>query len=170
MRVTVIAAVAEGGVIGRDQGLPWRLSADLRRFKRLTSGHTLVMGRKTWESIGRPLPGRTSIVLTRQEDYPLPAGVSRAPSLEEALRLAVGAEEVFLIGGEALFKEGLSVADQVQLTRVEARVEGDAYFPLDGLAGYRLREREEHPSDAKNEYPYSFERYERIRREGSDQG
>src|SRR3954468_4020141 len=107
MRVSLIAAVAENGVIGRDGGLPWRLSDDLRRFKRLTMGHTILMGRRTWESIGRPLPGRRNIVISRRADYHLSADVKTATSLDQALRTAeaAGEDEAFIIGGAELFRD-----------------------------------------------------------------
>ncbi|HMO86745.1 MAG TPA: dihydrofolate reductase, partial [Lacipirellulaceae bacterium] len=123
MIVSLIAAVADNGVIGRDGGLPWRLSADLQRFKRLTMGHPLIMGRRTWEALGRPLPGRTSIVVTRQSPYAAPqAEVQITGSLDDALAAAArapgGDQEAFVIGGAEIYALALPRADRLYLTRV----------------------------------------------------
>src|SRR5687767_13665497 len=132
MRVSIIAAVAENGVIGRDGTLPWHLSADLRRFKQLTMGHTIIMGRRTWESIARPLTGRRMIVVSRRHDYQVDIeGVLLAANLDDALDRAVahGKEETFIIGGAELYQDALRRADRLYLTRVGANVAGDTYFP-----------------------------------------
>src|SRR3954465_10571277 len=121
MRVSLIAAVAENGVIGRDGGLPWHLSDDLRRFKQLTMGHTIVMGRRTWESIRRPLPGRHTIVVTRQPDYRTElSDVAIEHSLDQARELAEGSgdDETFVIGGAELYREALARADWLYYTRL----------------------------------------------------
>src|SRR3954452_22634299 len=128
MRVSLIAAVAENGVIGRDGGLPWHLSDDLRRFKRLTMGHTMVMGRRTWESIGRPLPGRRTVVVTRQSAYTVDADdVQVAHSLAAAVECAAssGDDEAFIIGGAELYRDAIAAADRLYITRVHASVDGD---------------------------------------------
>jgi len=129
--VTIVAAVAANGVIGVDGGLPWRLPDDLRRFKELTLGHVLVMGRRTYESIGRPLSGRTTVVVTRQPDWE--AGFDQivtARSVPEALaRAAELDEEVFVVGGAQVYAEALTLADRLELTLVEASPEGDTFFP-----------------------------------------
>src|ERR1700742_580843 len=127
MRISIIVAVAENGVIGRDGQLPWRLSADLQRFKRLTMGHTMIMGRRTWESIGRPLPGRRTIVVTRQTNYSVAEGVQTAASLDDALAIAetTGEREVFVVGGAELYNEALPQAGRLFFTEVAADVEGD---------------------------------------------
>src|SRR5262245_13659219 len=132
MRISIIAAIATNGVIGRGGKLPWHLSDDLKRFKRLTMGHTIVMGRKTWESIGRPLPGRRTVVLTRQSEYLVPDGVHLASSLDDALDLAesAGDDDAFIVGGEELYRWALPRADRFYFTEVAADVDGDAYFPL----------------------------------------
>ncbi len=160
MRVSIIVAVADNGVIGRDGGLPWRLSSDLKRFKSLTMGHHLVMGRRTWESIGRALPGRTSIVLSGHSSLELPEGVLRAGSMEAALALAAGDEEVFVIGGAAVYRAALPSADRLYLTRVHATVAGDTTLELD-LAGWRRIAHEEHPGGGRDEHPTTFEVWER---------
>lgn len=164
MRISIIVAVAENDVIGRGGQLPWRLSADLRRFKRLTMGHTIVMGRRTWESIGRQLPGRRMIVVSRQPGYEVGiAGVATAISLNEALRLAAdaGEDEVFFIGGAELYREALTQAGRLYLTRVHAEVNGDTRFPPLELSQWRPIESEHHAADATNEFPFTFEVYER---------
>ena len=132
MRISIIAAVAVNGVIGREGRLPWHLSADLQRFKRLTTGHTIIMGRRTWESIGRALPGRRTIVVTRQPDYQVADGVQIATSLDEALRTAEasGESESFVVGGAELYREALPEADRLFFTEVAAEVDGDTYFPV----------------------------------------
>jgi dihydrofolate reductase len=127
MSVTLVAAVARNGVIGNDNDLAWRDSADLRRFKRLTMGGTLVMGRKTYDSIGRPLPGRTTIVITRQPDWSAD-GVIVARSIEEALELADG-NDVYVAGGGEIYALALPLANRLELTEVDAEPPGDVHFP-----------------------------------------
>lgn len=163
MFVSLIAAVSDNGVIGRDGRLPWHLPADLARFKRLTTGHHMVMGRRTWESIGcRPLPGRPTIVVTRSRTYS--ADLARvAHSLEEALELAAGDDEVFIAGGEAIYRIGLRLADRIHLTRIHAEFEGDTFFPDFDEREWSLTLEERHEPDAKNAHPYTFLVYERSR-------
>jgi dihydrofolate reductase len=160
---SIIVAAAENGVIGRRGQLPWRLSADLQRFKQLTMGHTVLMGRKTYESISRPLPGRRMIVITRQPDYEA-ADVEIAHSLPAACGLAATANETeaFIIGGAEIFREALSHADRLYFTRVHAAIDGDVYFPRFDRADWRFISQEEHPADAKNDYPFTFQTYERA--------
>jgi dihydrofolate reductase len=130
MKLSLICAMASNGIIGRNNGLPWHLPEDLRYFKATTMGHSIIMGRKTWESIGRPLPGRTSIVVTRDADY-VAEGAKVVYSMQDALRLAEsiavidGTEEAFVIGGAALYATAMPIADRFHLTRVHAEVEGD---------------------------------------------
>ncbi|HEY3395718.1 MAG TPA: dihydrofolate reductase [Lacipirellulaceae bacterium] len=164
MRVSIIAAVAENGVIGRDGNLPWHLSADLRRFKQLTMGHTVIMGRRTWESIGRSLPGRRMVVVSRQPGYHVDAqGIEVAASLDDALKraAALGDDEAFVIGGETLFKEALPRADRLYYTSVRANVSGDVYFPDVEWSQWRLIESVDSPANEKNDYPSTFKIYER---------
>jgi len=163
MRLSLIAALDRRGVIGRGGDLPWHLSADLRRFKRLTMGHVIIMGRRTYESIGRPLPGRTSIVVTHRKEVP-DEGVRIAGSLERAVEIAREAgerEEVFVIGGAAIYEQALPRVDRLYVTRVHAEVEGDTYFPACDFSRWRLVESEDHAADEKNPLPYSFLVYER---------
>ncbi len=163
MRLSVIAAVAENGVIGRGNGLPWRLPADLRRFKELTMGHHLVVGRKTFESIGRALPGRTLVVVTSGRPE-LPEGCRRAASIDEALAIArrAGDDEVFVGGGGQIYRQTLGRADRLYLTRVGAPFEGDVRFPEFDPAGWRLVEREERTADERHAVPFAFEVYDRA--------
>ena len=166
MSVSIIAAVAENGVIGRGGQLPWRLRADLRRFKSLTMGHPMIMGRRTWESIGRPLPGRTSIVITRQTRFATPfAEVQVSHDWDEAQRLAQAAPggevESFAIGGAEVYCAALPHARRLYLTRVLASVDGDARFPPYNEAEWTLLTSEEYAADVDNDYPHSYEVYER---------
>jgi dihydrofolate reductase len=167
MLIALIAAVADNGVIGRGGALPWRLSADLRRFKALTMGHPIVMGRRTWESIGRPLPGRTSIVITRQPRYETEfTDVRVAADLNVALDQAAtapgGDQIAFIIGGGEVYAAALPHAARLYLTRVLASVEGDAYFPPLDMREWRLLSGENYAADDKNDYAHCFEVYERI--------
>jgi dihydrofolate reductase len=135
MKLCLIVAVSRNGVIGRDNQLPWHLPEDLKFFKSVTMGKPILMGRKTFESIGRPLPGRTNIVISRDPQWDS-AGVEVAQSLEAALQLgreachAAGAEEIMVIGGEQIYRMSLPLADRLYLTQVDAEIEGDAYFPV----------------------------------------
>lgn len=163
MRVSIIAAVAANGTIGRDNDLPWRLSADLKRFRELTTGHTIIMGRKTWDSIGRALPGRRSIVVTRRTDWhPKVEGVLVAHSIDQAIDLARDDSEVFIIGGAEIYRQALARADRLYLTRVLAEVAGDVRFPDIDDAQWTLRGREAYEADEKNEHAYRFEVYDRV--------
>jgi dihydrofolate reductase len=158
MIVSILVARASNGTIGRDGGLPWRLPRDLKRFKRLTMGHHILMGRKTWESIGRALPGRTSVVVSRDGGYAVPEGVRLAGSLEAAFRLAqrAGEDEAFVIGGGEIYALALPRADRIYLTEVEAAVDGDAAFPpLDPERWVQVAA-DRHPADARHDHPYRF--------------
>ena len=162
MRVSLIAAMARNRVIGRDNRLPWRLPPDLRRFKELTLGHALLVGRKTFESIGRPLPGRDMIVLSRRQGY-APEGVRVARSVQEALDLArdAGESELFVAGGSEIYRQTLPVADRLHLTRIEEDVPGDAYFPDYDETEWRLAEREAHEPGDGIPFAWSFEVWDR---------
>ncbi|HVG58887.1 MAG TPA: dihydrofolate reductase [Hyalangium sp.] len=160
MRLSAIVAMARNRVIGANNQLPWRLPADLARFKRLTMGHTLVMGRKTYESIGRPLPGRTMVVVTRQHGY-APQGVKVAHSVDEALALAQGDDEVFIIGGAELFAQTMNRLDRLYLTLIEREIPGDTFFPEVDLSRWKLIEQEHHPASTPEALPHAFLTYER---------
>ncbi len=157
--VTLVVAVAENGVIGAKNGLPWRLPADLKRFKALTTGHAIIMGRKTWESIGRPLPERRMLVVTRDPAKLAGQPVEAFASLADAIA-AAGEGEVFVIGGGEMYREALPLARRVQLTRVHAVVEGDVTFPGLPEAAWRETFREKHAADDKNPHAYTFLTYE----------
>jgi len=157
---SLIVAAAENGVIGLQGQLPWRLPADLQHFKALTLGHPIVMGRRTFESIGRALPGRTNIVVTGQPTWPAPAGVLLAHSLPEALALAAqqpGGEEVCVIGGGEIYRQALPAVDVVYLTEVHTTVpDGDAFFPSLAPSQWREETRERHAADEHHAVAYSF--------------
>jgi len=166
MPVSLIAAVAANGVIGRDGGLPWHLPEDLKRFQRLTRGHHLIVGRATWESIGRPLPDRTFVVVTRTPGEPRP-GLVFARTVEEALRAAAAAGdgEPFVAGGEGIYREALErdLVDRLHLTRVRRDYAGDARFPPFDPSRWRLVERESHAEDGAADRPaFDFLVYERA--------
>lgn len=150
MTVSIIAAMSSNRVIGRDGAIPWSIPADMRRFSELTFGHTVIMGRKTFESIGRPLAGRKNIVVTRQPEYPA-SGVITAGSLDEALRLATGDGEVFICGGGEIYAQALCHAERIYLTVADFEAEGDTFFPAipseDFLALTRERLSVDPPAD-----------------------
>jgi dihydrofolate reductase len=158
--LSLIAAVAANGVIGEGGRLPWRLPADLRRFKEITWGHPVIMGRKTFESMGKPLGGRRNLVLSSRRDF-APAGVDLVASLEEALARCAGEPEVFVIGGASLYREALPRAQRFYLTRVEADISGEVTFPEWDPSGWRLVEDEARAPDASNPYPLRFQVYAR---------
>lgn len=160
MTISLICAASRNGVIGVDNQLPWHLPADLQRFKKLTMGHHILMGRKTHEAIGRALPGRTNVVITRQPDYQA-AGCVVAPSLEQALVLADDDDEIFIIGGATIFNQALGFADRIYLTRLHHDFEGDTHlFDIDPSI-WREVSREDFEPDQKNNYRYSFITFER---------
>lgn len=162
--VALIVAYASNGVIGKQNDLPWYLPADLQRFKQLTTGQAVIMGRKTFESImkrlGHPLPNRLNIVLTSSAHYDLD-DVRVAASLAEALQLSKSREEVFIIGGASVFEEGLKLAERVYATEVKADIPGDVYFPDFNKQAWREVSREPHSKDDKNQYDFDFVTYER---------
>jgi dihydrofolate reductase len=161
MKLSLIVAVAENGVIGARNGLPWRIPADLKRFKLLTRGHPVIMGRKTYDSIGKPLPERRNIVITRQDGWTA-AGVESVATLEAAIKLCEREPEIFVIGGAQIYALALPHADRLYLTRVHRIVDGDAYFPRWEDQEFRLIQREEHPETADNPLPFSYLDYERV--------
>ena len=152
--VSIIVATDQRGAIGRGGGLPWRLPDDLKRFKALTMGKPIVMGRKTWDSIGRPLPGRHNIVVTRQPGLELP-GVSVVASLDEAVQAAGDVPEVCVIGGAEIYRLALPRADVIHLTRVLAVLDADTYFPALDASEWDEVEVARHAADERHAYPYS---------------
>lgn len=159
-RVNLVVAMAENGVIGRDGGLPWQLPGDLRRFREVTLGHPLVMGRRTHESIGRVLPGRLNIVISRDPACAA-AGCVVVPSLDAALAAAGDAREIMVVGGAAVYAAALPLAARLFITEVHARVDGDVRFPDFDRADWREVAREPHAGEG--EYDYSFVVLERAR-------
>ena len=162
MTVSLIVAVSENGVIGRDGGLPWHLPADLKHFKRTTMGHHLIIGRRTWEEVGKPLPGRTMVVVTRSRHF-APEGAQVVRSVEQALDLAAEDDEPFIGGGSQIYRLALArdLVDRIYLTRIHAEVEGDTFFPEFNLDDWELVSEEHRDADEKNEFDYSFLVYDR---------
>ncbi|MDA7950873.1 MAG: dihydrofolate reductase [Pirellulaceae bacterium] len=162
MIVSLIAALAKNHVIGVDGQLPWRQSNDLKRFKRLTLGHHILMGRKTYDSIGKLLPGRQAIILTRQHGLTIP-GALISQNLEEAMQLAKigGDEHLYVAGGGEIYAQTLPIADRLYLTYLDVELEGDTFFPEFNADQWELVEQEDRPADKKNHYPYSFCTYHR---------
>ena len=158
-----MVAIARNGVIGRDNQLPWRLPADLAYFKRVTMGHPIVMGRRTYESIGKPLPGRVNVVVTHNPNYEAP-GCIVVNGLKAAWEAAGEADEVCVIGGTMLFAETLPVADRIHLTEVEAEVDGDTFFPPFDRAEWTEHEVMRHPADSRHTYPFRIVVLERRQR------
>lgn len=154
--IALVVAVAENGSIGRDNQMIWHLPDDLRHFKKITSGHPIIMGRRTFEAIGRPLPNRTNIVVTRQPDWQA-AGCEVAYSVPTALELArQTAEDVFVIGGGEIYRQALTAADTIYLTEVHHTFDGDATFPELNPGEWREETRERHEPDEKHAYAFSF--------------
>ncbi len=159
--LSIIVAAAENNAIGKDNQLLWHLPNDLNFFKRTTTGHSLIMGRKTLESFGRPLPNRRNIIITRQSDYQC-NGAEVVHSLEEALALCQGEQIVFIGGGSEIYRQALPLVDQVLLTRVHAVLEGDSFFPELDMNEWQLVSSEPHPADERHAYAYTFMVYERV--------
>jgi dihydrofolate reductase len=167
--IVLVAAVGENGVIGRDGGLPWRLPSDLRRFRAFTLGHPVVMGRKTYAAIGKPLPGRTNIVVTRDRAFAA-RGVVSASNLEAALMAARGdalrrgVRDIMIIGGGELYGETIGRACRLEITRVHARPTGDSIFPAIDPAQWRETRRCEYPAGSGDDAPFTTLAYERLHR------
>ena len=160
MIVSIIAAMDRNRLIGNNNQLPWHLPADLAHFKQVTMGKPVIMGRKTYESIGRPLPGRANIVLSRDQGFQA-EGVITADSLTKAIELAGDAKEVMIIGGSSIYELALPIADQLYLTYVDNSFEGDAWFPEFDLAQWQLVDEQAHQADERNNSDYRFVTYQR---------
>jgi dihydrofolate reductase len=160
MTVTIIAALGKNRVIGKDNRMPWHISDDLKRFKALTLGHPVVMGRKTFQSIGKPLPGRDNIVITGSHSFAA-AGCRVVHSLADALTAAQAATEVFVIGGAEIYALALPLADRLQFTEVDAAIDGDAYFPDFDRSDWREVSREPGSTAGADRLRYDFVTYER---------
>lgn len=159
--VSIIVAVAKNGVIGDKNSLLWHISEDLRFFKQTTSGHPVIMGRKTYESLGRPLPNRTNVVISRTATAI--EGCTVAHSLEEAVAMFPHDEEIFIIGGAQIYALALDIADRIYITRVEHEYEGDTSFPTWDESQWHLVQSERHECGEKYPYPFAFEVYQRAK-------
>ncbi|WBX73426.1 dihydrofolate reductase [Tenacibaculum pacificus] len=158
--ITIIAAIANNNALGKDNDLIWHLPADLKRFKKVTSGHHILMGRNTFESIGRPLPNRTSVIITRNNDY-LKEGCLVAHSLEEAIELSKDETDIFIIGGAQVYKEAIenNLVDKLDICLVHHSFEADVFFPNIDMNIWKEASREDFKADEKNKYDYSFVSY-----------
>lgn len=161
--VTLIAAAGENNALGKDKDLVWHLPDDFKRFKKLTTGHHIIMGRKTFESFPKPLPDRTHIVITRQKDYS-PKGAVIVHSLEEALEIADIDPQPFVIGGGEIYALAMDRADKIELTRVHGTFEADAFFPELDEDEWELISSSFHDKDEKHEYAFTYLTYERAKR------
>lgn len=162
MNISIIVAVSENGVIGKDGGIPWRLPADMKLFKRITMGHHLIVGRETFDSIGKVLPGRKMIILSRQEGYQpkgcQPPACQVAASLPEALEIAraAGEDEVFIGGGAAVYAQALPMANRLYLTEIHARVDGDTFFPPYDPQAWQEELSHLYPADAEQKFDFTY--------------
>jgi dihydrofolate reductase len=163
MKISIIVAASANNVIGADGGLPWYLPEDLRRFKKTTMGKPMIMGRATFESIGRALPGRRSIVLTRQQDFDA-EGCDVVPTIDAALASAGNADEVMIIGGGEIYRQFLPMADRIYLTRVQTEINGDTLFPELDMSEWNVVAVEEYPAGDEREIGFDVETLDRIRR------
>ena len=163
--ISIIVAASENGIIGKQGEIPWYLSRDLKNFNQLTVGNTCIMGRKTFESIvariGKPLPERKSVIITRQKGFAAPGGCITAESWEDAMKKTVG-EEVFVTGGETVYASALPFADRLFLTRVHMESDGEIKLPQIDFAKWKLIHEEAWEKDEKNEYPATYQIYQRI--------
>ncbi len=159
-RLSLIAAMDRNRLIGANNALPWHLPADLAFFKRTTMGKPIIMGRKTFESIGKPLPGRRNIVVTRNPELSFP-GCELASSVEHARRLCIDAEEIMLIGGASLYAQTIDEADALYITQIHASFDGDTWFPAFDTECWKVDFRQDFEADHSNPYPYSFIKYVR---------
>ncbi|NHM05806.1 dihydrofolate reductase [Flavobacterium sp. CYK-4] len=160
--IILIAAVAENLALGKNNELLWHLPDDFKRFKQLTTGHYIIMGRKTFESFPKPLPNRTHIIITRQKDYLVPEGCFVVASLAEALAMVPENEDTYVIGGGEIYQLALPEADAIELTKVHASLPADTFFPEVDLKHWKLIASKYHPKDEKHQYDFTFETYLRI--------
>lgn len=161
--VTIIAAIANNNALGKDNDLIWYLPADLKRFKKVTTGHYILMGRNTYESIGKPLPNRTTVIITRNPDYKA-AGCIVVDSIEKAIKVASADEHVFIIGGAQIYKQTMesNLVDQLDITQVHSEFEADVFFPVIDTTIWKETSRENFEPDEKNKYNYSFISYKKA--------
>lgn len=160
----IVVAADEDNAIGKDNQLLWHLPRDLKFFKKITTGHTVIMGRKTYDSVGKPLPNRRNIVISRQLGLEIP-GCEVVASVAEAMHLVAEQEvdrDAYIVGGAEVFRQTLSLSDRIYLTRVHHRFDADTYFPKLDVSAWKLISREDHPQDEKHKYAFSFLVYERV--------
>lgn len=159
--ITLIAAAAENNALGKDNQLVWHLPDDFKRFKQITSGHYIIMGRKTFESFPKPLPNRTHVIITRQKNYTV-EGCIVVNSIEDALKVCPKEEDVFIIGGADIYKQSIDFADKIELTRVHANFEADAFFPEINLTNWKLIFEEKHAQDEKHNFDFTFQTFVKV--------
>ena len=159
--LSIIVAVSENNVVGKENKLPWKLSADLKHLKSLTMGHHIIMGRKTWESLGRALPGRINVVITTDKNFKAEGGVV-VHSLKEAFTISSSDDEIFIFGGGKIFKEAMPLVKKIYITKVHSIIDGDIFFPVLDMKDWKETSREDFKADEKNQYDYSFVTLERV--------
>lgn len=156
--ITLIAAAAENNALGKDNQLIWHLPDDFKRFKQITTGHYIIMGRKTFESFPKPLPNRTHVIITRQKDYNIEDCIV-VNSIEEAITISSNEEDVFIIGGAEIYNQSIDFADKIELTRVHANFEADAYFPKINPNKWKIEFEEFHTKDEKHNFDFTFQTF-----------
>ncbi|MEQ3662291.1 MAG: dihydrofolate reductase [Flavobacterium sp.] len=157
--LTIIAAASENNALGKDNDLVWHLPNDFKRFKALTTGHHIIMGRKTFESFPKPLPNRTHIIITRQKDYIVPDGCVVVSSLKKAIKICPKDDENFIIGGGQIYKQSIDGADKIELTRVHTEIDADTFFPEIDIEKWKLINEEFHSKDEKHQYDFTYLTY-----------
>ena len=160
--LTLIAATSINNALGKDNQLVWHLPDDFKRFKSLTSGHYIIMGRKTFESFPKPLPNRTHVIISRQKNYEVPEGCIVVPSLEKAIEICPKNDEVYIIGGGEIYKQSIDIADKVELTRVHTNVDADTFFPEIDSEKWEVVFEEHHTKDEKHAFDFTFITYVRV--------
>jgi dihydrofolate reductase len=159
--ITMVAAMAENNALGKDNDLLWHLPDDFKRFKQITSGHYIIMGRKTFESFPKPLPNRTHVIITRQKDYH-PEGCVVVDSMEKAIEACPKNKDIFIIGGGEIYTLGMNFADSIELTRVHESFEADTFFPEIDKSRWNLISEEYHPKDEKHKFDFTYQTFTRI--------
>lgn len=162
--LTLIAATSTNHALGKDNQLVWHLPNDFKRFKTLTSGHFIIMGRKTFESFPKPLPNRTHVIITRQKNYEVPEGCIVVSSLEKAIEACPKNEEIYIIGGGEIYKQAIEIADKVELTRVHTEVEADTFFPEINLEEWKIVFEEHHAKDENHAFDFTFQTFVKANR------
>ena len=157
--ITIIAAAAENDALGKDNDLVWHLPNDFKRFKSITTGHHIIMGRKTFESFPKPLPNRTHIIITRQKNYIVPEGCIVTDSLKKAISICPDNEEIFIIGGGQIYEQSIEIADKIELTRVHTNLEADTFFPKINEDIWKLRNTEPQHKDEKHQFDFTYLTY-----------